>query len=153
MADRIRRAAAAGQISCPDRDIRLGNVRSAQSMWELDPITRELDQLDQLDQLDTVASPVPQGTSASFTPGAALAAHGEQSTRMARAARADNAVASPTRTPPPWRVRRKGLALVSQRETVYPPSTAAPARISCRYAASMPSRRVRHPRAISTPTS
>ena len=55
VAARIKRAAAAGRISDPDRDIRLGNVRSAQSMWELDLITRELD------QLEAVLSPVPQG--------------------------------------------------------------------------------------------
>ena len=54
VAARIKRAAAAGRISDPDRDIRLGNVRSAQSMWELDLITRELD------QLEAVVSPAPQ---------------------------------------------------------------------------------------------
>jgi len=53
VAARIKSAAAAGRISDPDRDIRLGNVRSAQSMWELDLITRELD------QLEAVVSPVP----------------------------------------------------------------------------------------------
>ena len=62
VAARIKRAAAAGQINGPDRDIRLGNVRSAQSMWELDLITRELD------QLDAVVSPVPQHGPPSTTP-------------------------------------------------------------------------------------
>ena len=62
---RIKRAAAEGRISEPDRDIRLGNVRSAQSMWELDLITRELD------QSEGVVSPVPQARPAETTPGTA----------------------------------------------------------------------------------
>jgi hypothetical protein len=63
VAARIKRAAAAGRISDPDRDIRLGNVRSAQSMWELDLITRELD------QLEAVVSPAPQYRPPDTTPG------------------------------------------------------------------------------------
>jgi hypothetical protein len=43
---RINRAHDEGRIGLADRDIRLGNVRSAQSMAELDLMTRELDQLD-----------------------------------------------------------------------------------------------------------
>jgi hypothetical protein len=43
---RVRSAAEAGQISAADRDIRLGNVRSAQSRTELDLMRRDLDQLD-----------------------------------------------------------------------------------------------------------
>lgn len=43
---RINRAHDEGRIGQADRDIRLGNVRSAQSMAELDLMTRELDQLD-----------------------------------------------------------------------------------------------------------
>jgi len=44
--ERIRRATAEGRITEADRDIRLGNVRSAQSLTELDLIGRDLDQLD-----------------------------------------------------------------------------------------------------------
>ena len=58
VAARIKRAAAEGRISDPDRDIRLGNVRSAQSMWELDLITRELD------QNEGVVAPAPQDVAA-----------------------------------------------------------------------------------------
>lgn len=43
---RITRAHDEGRIGTADRDIRLSNVRSAQSMAELDLIRRELDQLD-----------------------------------------------------------------------------------------------------------
>lgn len=43
---RINQAAAAGRISTADRDIRLGNVRSAQSRTELDLMNRDLDQLE-----------------------------------------------------------------------------------------------------------
>ena len=43
---RVRAAADAGRISAADRDIRLGNVRSAQSNTELDLMRRDLDQLD-----------------------------------------------------------------------------------------------------------
>ncbi|MBV9831014.1 MAG: hypothetical protein JOZ82_05415, partial [Marmoricola sp.] len=43
---RIDRVAAAGKISGADRDIRLGNVRSAQSRAELELMSRDLDQLE-----------------------------------------------------------------------------------------------------------
>jgi hypothetical protein len=43
---RIHRAAEQGRIGTADRDIRLGNVAGAQSMAELDLISRELDQLE-----------------------------------------------------------------------------------------------------------
>jgi hypothetical protein len=43
---RIRRAAEQGRIGTADRDIRLGNVASAQTMAELDLMSRELDQLE-----------------------------------------------------------------------------------------------------------
>lgn len=43
---RVRAAADAGRISAADRDIRLGNVKSAQSRTELDLMRRDLDQLD-----------------------------------------------------------------------------------------------------------
>ncbi len=44
LADQIRRVHHAGLIGVADRDIRLGNVRGAQSMLELDLMRRELDQ-------------------------------------------------------------------------------------------------------------
>ena len=40
---RIKRVHDEGRIGTADRDIRLGNVRSAQSMTELDLMTRELE--------------------------------------------------------------------------------------------------------------
>jgi uncharacterized protein DUF1707 len=43
---RIQRAAEAGRIAPADRDIRLSNVASAQSMAELDLMARDLDQLE-----------------------------------------------------------------------------------------------------------
>jgi hypothetical protein len=43
---RIKRAAELGRIGAADRDIRLGNVASAQTMTELDLMSRELDQLE-----------------------------------------------------------------------------------------------------------
>jgi hypothetical protein len=43
---RINRVHDEGRISTADRDIRLGNVRSAQSMAELDLMSRDLDQLE-----------------------------------------------------------------------------------------------------------
>ena len=46
VATRINRVHDEGRISAADRDIRLGNVRSAQSMAELDLMTRDLDQLE-----------------------------------------------------------------------------------------------------------
>ncbi|MGO4255612.1 DUF1707 domain-containing protein [Marmoricola sp. RAF53] len=57
--ERIRRAAAAGRITEADRDIRLGNVRSAQSVTELDLIGRDLDQLDGAWALPAGAAPAP----------------------------------------------------------------------------------------------
>jgi hypothetical protein len=64
VAARIRRASREGRISDPDRDIRLGNVGIAQSMWELDLISRELDQLEAVvpPVVSPVASPTPQDT-------------------------------------------------------------------------------------------
>lgn len=56
LAGRIKRASDDGRISGADRDIRLGNVWTAQSMAELDLMTRELDQLD--------AQPLPVAASA-----------------------------------------------------------------------------------------
>ena len=44
---RIEKAATEGRIGAADRDIRVGNVRSAQSMAELDLIGRDLDLLEQ----------------------------------------------------------------------------------------------------------
>lgn len=44
---RINRVHAEGRISTADRDIRLGNVGSAQSMAELDLMSRDLDQLEE----------------------------------------------------------------------------------------------------------
>ena len=44
---RINRVHGEGRISTADRDIRLGNVRSAQSMAELDLMSRDLDQLEE----------------------------------------------------------------------------------------------------------
>jgi hypothetical protein len=46
VAARIRQAHDQGRISTADRDIRLGNVSSAQSMTELDLMSRDLDQLE-----------------------------------------------------------------------------------------------------------
>jgi hypothetical protein len=46
VAARIKKAYDDGRIGVADRDIRLGNVRSAQSMAELDLMTRDLDQLE-----------------------------------------------------------------------------------------------------------
>ncbi len=55
---RVRAAADAGRISAADRDIRLGNVRSAQSRAELDLMGRDLDQLDaSAAKADTTATP------------------------------------------------------------------------------------------------
>ena len=46
LVERIKRASDQGRIGAEDRHIRLDNVRSAQSMAELDLIRRELDQSD-----------------------------------------------------------------------------------------------------------
>ncbi len=47
LVDRIRKAADEGRIGTADRDIRIGNVQSAQSVAELDLIARDLDLLEQ----------------------------------------------------------------------------------------------------------
>ena len=56
---RINRAHAEGRIGQADRDIRLANVGSAQSMAELDLMSRELDQLDAVVPSGPAASPEP----------------------------------------------------------------------------------------------
>ena len=56
---RIRGAADQGRISTADRDIRLSNVRNAQSVAELDLMTRELDQLDAALPVSPVPGPAP----------------------------------------------------------------------------------------------
>lgn len=56
---RIRRAADQGRIGTADRDIRLGNVASAQSMAELDLMCRELDQLEAALPTGSPAAPAP----------------------------------------------------------------------------------------------
>ncbi|MGY2876259.1 hypothetical protein ACVW00_003449 [Marmoricola sp. URHA0025 HA25] len=58
---RIRRAADQGRIATADRDIRLSNVASAQSMAELDLIARDLDQLEAA-PAPVVAGPPAGGT-------------------------------------------------------------------------------------------
>jgi hypothetical protein len=60
---RVRAAADAGQISAADRDIRLGNVRSAQSRADLDLMRRDLDQLDA-----TVGPAAPAAPYSTFDP-------------------------------------------------------------------------------------
>ncbi|MCW2762613.1 MAG: hypothetical protein JWR85_2814 [Marmoricola sp.] len=71
VAARIRRAHDEGRIGLTDRDIRLGNVQSAQSMAELDLLSRELDQLEAV--LPAVPTDSPSATSAkpwfTFEPG------------------------------------------------------------------------------------
>lgn len=62
---RIRRAAEDGRIAPADRDIRVGNVASAQSMAELDLMGRDLDQLD---ALAPAAAGAPSWTGPSPTP-------------------------------------------------------------------------------------
>lgn len=64
---RITRAGDEGRIGPVDRDIRLGNVRSATSMAELDLISRELDQLDAALPAP-VTSPVVDQPWSKFTP-------------------------------------------------------------------------------------
>ncbi len=66
VATRVRRVYDEGRIGAADRDIRLANVRSAQSMAELDLMTRELDQLETA--LGASAGPAPYGA---FDPKAA----------------------------------------------------------------------------------
>lgn len=63
---RIRRAADEGRIAPADRDIRLSNVASAQSMAELDLMARDLDQLEATVPAvagSTPAAPAPAGPS------------------------------------------------------------------------------------------
>ncbi|MCW2846297.1 MAG: hypothetical protein JWR90_271 [Marmoricola sp.] len=69
VAGRIKRASDEGRISGADRDIRLGNVWNAQSMAELDLMTRELDQLDAT-PLPTTTPPVGEKPWSKFTPAA-----------------------------------------------------------------------------------
>ena len=57
-ADRIRKLADQGRIGTADRDIRLGNVESAQSRAELELINRDLDQLGALVRLPPTSPPV-----------------------------------------------------------------------------------------------
>jgi hypothetical protein len=64
--ERINRVAAAGRISTADRDIRLGNVASAQSRTELDLMSRDLDQLEASMPATPAATPY-----AAFDPDAA----------------------------------------------------------------------------------
>lgn len=59
LAARIRRAADEGRIAAADRDIRLANVASAQSMAELDLIGRDLDQLEAVLPPSAVAPAAP----------------------------------------------------------------------------------------------
>ena len=72
LSERITRAATASRIGAADRDIRLANVRSAQSRTELDLITRELDQLDQSLPVATEAS-TPAAPYSKFNPRAVKA--------------------------------------------------------------------------------
>jgi hypothetical protein len=60
VAARIRRAADDGRISTVDRDIRLGNVASAQTAAELDLIARDLDQLEAALPATTPVGSAPQ---------------------------------------------------------------------------------------------
>jgi hypothetical protein len=66
LVERINRVAAAGRISTADRDIRLGNVASAQSRTELDLMSRDLDQLEASMPATPAATPY-----AAFDPDAA----------------------------------------------------------------------------------
>ena len=70
MTARVNRAHDEGRIGAADRDIRLANVRSAQSMAELDLMRRELDQLDAVLPPATTATPVAHtaGDYDTFTP-------------------------------------------------------------------------------------
>ena len=68
MAARITRACDEGRIGAADRDIRLGNVRSAQSMAELDLMSRDLDQLEAAFPASTTAGGVPGTPWGTFDP-------------------------------------------------------------------------------------
>jgi len=61
VSSRIKRVAQQGRISEADRDIRLGNVATAQSMAELDLMSRDLDQLE---AVVPAATPAPTATPA-----------------------------------------------------------------------------------------
>lgn len=62
LAARIRRVTEEGRIGTADRDIRLGNVASAQTMAELDLMARDLDQLE---------AALPAGSATTAAPAAA----------------------------------------------------------------------------------
>jgi hypothetical protein len=68
LTERITQAYAAGRIGEADRDIRLGNVRSAQSMTELHLMSRDLDQLDATLGTSVPADPTAAGPYATFDP-------------------------------------------------------------------------------------
>ena len=70
---RINRVHDEGRISTADRDIRLGNVRSAQSRAELDLMSRDLDQLEAT--LAPAASPASSGPYSTFDPKAGVSSH------------------------------------------------------------------------------
>jgi hypothetical protein len=62
---RIKRVAEQGRIGAADRDIRLGNVASAQTMAELDLMSRDLDQLEAT--LSSAAAPAAASAPAAAT--------------------------------------------------------------------------------------
>ena len=68
MATRIKRAYDEGRIGAADRDIRLGNVSSAQSMAELDLMSRDLDQLEAALPASSPAGGVPGAPYGTFEP-------------------------------------------------------------------------------------
>ena len=68
MAARINRAHDEGRIGAADRDIRLGNAGSAQSMAELDLMSRDLDQLEAALPASPPASQVPGAPYDTFDP-------------------------------------------------------------------------------------
>jgi hypothetical protein len=73
LAERIKRTADEGRIGTADRDIRLGNVASAQSMAELNLMSRELDQLEATLAPGSAPAPAPQpGPTATGAPSSAL---------------------------------------------------------------------------------
>jgi hypothetical protein len=80
---RIKRAAEQGRFGITDRDIRLANVASAQSMTELDLMNRDLDQLEAAlpaGTLTATAAAAPATTSAPAPPwaGSVATAGGEE---------------------------------------------------------------------------
>lgn len=79
LVDRINKAAAEGRIGPADRDIRLGNVRSAQSMAELELIARDLDLLEQTLAPGSAPPPVAFSTSQQAPSAAPSAAPAEPS--------------------------------------------------------------------------